>query len=64
VKEGSCFHLAGEDRVGALSDTLDRVAQEGINLQAVDAIALKGQYAAYVWAEEKDIERLARVLKS
>jgi len=64
VKEGSCFHLTGEDRVGALSDTLDRVAQEGINLHAVDAMALAGKYAAYVWAEEKDVERLAKILKS
>ena len=64
MKEGSCFHLTGEDRVGALSDTLDRVAQEGINLHAVDAIALGGKYAAYVWTDEKEVERLAKVLKS
>jgi len=64
VKEGSCFHLIGEDRLGALSDTLDRVAQEGINLHAVDAIALGGKFAAYVWTEEKDVERLAKILKT
>jgi ACT domain-containing protein len=64
MKEGPCFHLTGEDRVGALSDTLDRVAQEGINLHAVDAIALDGKYVAYVWTEEKDVERLAKVLKA
>jgi hypothetical protein len=64
TKEGSCFHLTGEDRVGALSDTLDRVAQEGINLHAVDALSLGGKYTAYVWTDEKDVERLAKVLKT
>lgn len=64
AKAGACFHLTGEDRVGALSDTLDRVAREGINLHAVDAMAISGQYSAYVWVQEKDVDRLGKILKS
>ncbi len=63
AKAGACFHITGEDRVGALSETLDRVAREGINLRAVDAMAVSGQYAAYVWAQEADVERLGKILK-
>ena len=62
-QEGTCFHLEGEDRVGALQETLERVASEGINLHAVDALAIGNRFAAYVWTQEKDVERLAKVLK-
>ncbi len=62
-REGSCFHLTGEDRAGALADTLDRIAQEGINLQAVDAMGFEARYSAYVWCDERDIEKLRMVLK-
>jgi len=63
VREGSCFHLTGEDRAGALADTLDLIAQEGINLYAVDAIGFGTAYSAYVWCDEKDVELLRKVLK-
>ena len=62
-REGSCFHLTGEDRAGALTDTLDRIAQEGINLHAVDAIGFDGRYSAYLWCDEKEVEKLRMVLK-
>ena len=63
ARVGACFYLTGEDRVGALADTLDRVAREGINLHAVDAMAIGGRYSAYVWAQEKDVERLGKILR-
>lgn len=62
-KEGSCFHLIGEDRPGALADTLDLIAQEGINLHAVDAMGFESQYSAYVWCDESEVEKLRKVLK-
>lgn len=63
LKEGSCFHLCGEDRAGALADTLDRIAQEGINLHSVDGMGFESRYSAYVWCDEQDIEKLRQVLK-
>lgn len=62
-REGSCFHLAGEDRPGALADTLDLIAQEGINLHAVDAMGFDSRYSAYVWCDEADVEKLRKILK-
>jgi hypothetical protein len=62
--EGSCFQLTGEDRVGALTDTLDRVAKERVNLRAVDAVAHNGRYTAYIWTEAADTEKVKRLLKS
>lgn len=63
MREGSCFHMTGEDRAGALADTLDRIAQEGINLHAVDAMGFGADYSAYVWCDEGDVEKLRKVLK-
>lgn len=62
-REGSCFRLSGEDRPGALADTLDLIAQEGINLHAVDAMAFEKRYSAYVWCDEDDVEKLRMLLK-
>jgi hypothetical protein len=62
-KEGMCFRLEGQDKVGALLDALERVAREGVNLHAVDALALGGRFAAYIWAQEKDVEKLGKALK-
>jgi hypothetical protein len=62
-REGNCFFLSGEDRAGALADTLDRIAQEGINLHAVDAMGFEGRYSAFVWCDENDVEKLRLVLK-
>lgn len=64
IKEGTCFQVVAEDRVGVLVETLDRVSGEGINLHAVDAIAVGGRCGCYVWPEEKDVERLGKVLKT
>ncbi|MFQ5597972.1 MAG: hypothetical protein ACE5GK_07965 [Nitrospiria bacterium] len=62
-REGSCFHLRGEDRPGALADTLDLIAKEGINLHAVDAMGFDARFSAYVWCNEEDVEKLRKVLK-
>jgi len=62
-QEGNCFHLSGEDRPGALAETLDRIAQEGINLHAVDAMGFEGKFSAYVWCNDEDLEKLRKILK-
>lgn len=62
-QEGTCFHLTGEDRHGALAETLHRIAQEEINLHSVDAMGFETRYSAYVWCDEDDIEKLRKVLK-
>lgn len=63
VREGTCFHLTGADRAGALAETLDRIAQEGVNLQAVDGMGLGDRYSAFIWCDEKDVETIRKILK-
>ena len=63
IKEGTCFHLTGEDRAGALAETLEQIGQEGINLQAVYGMGLGEKYSAYFWCDEKDFESIRKLLK-
>jgi hypothetical protein len=60
--EKTCFVVTGEDRIGVLVDTLDRVAKQGINLQAVDAMGVAGHCGAVLWPQDGDIDKLGKAL--
>lgn len=62
VVEGTCFRLRDKDRMGALVGILDTVAKKGINLHAVDAIAVGGELGCYLWSEERDVETVRELL--
>ncbi len=62
VKEGSCFRYSAEDECGALCETLDQVAADGVNLHALDAISVDGRFAAFFWGEEDQTDALAKTL--
>ncbi len=62
TKEGTCFRFATEDRVGLMADILSRVDKEEVHLQAVESIVVDGRVGCYIWAEEKDVEKLAALL--
>ena len=62
--ESRCYQITGEDTVGALTDSLERIAKEKISLQAVDAIAHNGRFTAVVWPEAKDADTVGKLLKS
>jgi hypothetical protein len=61
VKRG--FVIQGEDRVGAVSRHLDKLATRRINVTAADAVcAGKGRYGMLLWVKQKDYGRAARAL--
>ncbi|MCB0347063.1 MAG: hypothetical protein KDD66_18225, partial [Bdellovibrionales bacterium] len=62
--EGTCFRVSAPDEVGALATMLDSIADAGINLQGVDAVALSGEVACYVWPTENNADKLEELLKS
>lgn len=63
VKQRFAVFMTGPDKLGALVDTLERVAAAGLNIHAFDAVAIGGKYAAYVWAgDDAGREALARLL--
>ena len=57
------FLLQGEDRVGAVAETLGKLAAAKINVTAIDAVcAGGGRYGAILWVLQRDVGRAAKVL--
>ncbi|MGH8745300.1 MAG: hypothetical protein ACREUK_02280 [Burkholderiales bacterium] len=57
------FLVQGDDRVGALTGILAKLAQARIGLVALDAVtAGKYRYGAIFWVKRKDVARTARLL--
>ena len=62
VTEGTTFYLTGADRPGALVEWLDKIAAAGINLQAIEAVGIHGEFGCFIWANPDDHERLKKML--
>ncbi|MEJ2174026.1 MAG: hypothetical protein P8Y76_03720 [bacterium] len=59
------FLVQGDDRVGALTGVLGKLASARISLTALDAtVAGGGRYGAMFWVKKKDVARAARLLKA
>ncbi len=59
----TCFLVEGEDRPGALTDLLQRMAEAKINVTAIDAVcAGAGRYGALFWVKSRDVKKVARAL--
>lgn len=59
------FILQGDDRPGALTGVLAKLAQARISLIALDAVtAGGGRYGAMFWVKKNDVARTARLLKA
>ena len=59
------FLMHGDDRPGALTKTLGKLAQARINLVALDAVmAGKKRFGAIFWVKKQNVARAARILKA
>ena len=59
------FLAQGNDKVGALTQVLGKLAKEKINLVSLQAVtAGKGRYGAMFWVKAKDVARASRLLKA
>ena len=59
----SGFLVQGDDRVGALNETLDKLAGAKINITAMDAISSGGgRYGAIFWVKPLAVSRAAKLL--
>ena len=57
------FLISGEDRVGAVAETHQRLAAAGINVTAIDAVcAGAGRYGAILWVVPRDFTKAAKLL--
>ncbi|MGH7023893.1 MAG: hypothetical protein ACREEB_09915 [Caulobacteraceae bacterium] len=59
------FLAQGNDKVGALTSILDRLARARINLVSLQAVtAGKRRYGAMFWVRAKDVAKASRALKA
>jgi prephenate dehydratase len=64
-KRKTCFMIRGDDRVGALSGTLQKLAAARISVTALDAVtAGKGRFAAVFWVKPQNVARTSRLLRA
>ncbi len=63
TKARTVFLLQGDDRVGAITKSVSKLADKKINVTAVDAVvAGKGRYGAVLWVKQKNVARAAKAL--
>jgi hypothetical protein len=61
--EKRAFLIQGRDRVGAVHRELAKLAREGINVTAVDAVSAGGgRFGMILWVKPRDHARAARAL--
>ena len=57
------FLIQGEDRTGALLDGLQKLADAGIKVTAMDAVVSgDGRYGALLWVKPEDVAKTAKLL--
>ncbi len=57
------FLVQGDDRVGAVSEIMAKVAEAKINITALDAIvAGGGRYGVIFWVKPDDVRKTAKLL--
>lgn len=62
VEEGKTFYLTGAGQPGSLTEWLDKIASAGINLHAIQAVQMHGEFGCFIWADSEDWDALARLL--
>jgi hypothetical protein len=59
------FLLRGDDRVGALTKVLNKLAEANVNVTAVDAVSGgQGRFGAILWVKPDQVGRTSRLLKA
>jgi hypothetical protein len=64
-EQRSGFLVQGKDRVGAITEMTQKLADAGINITALDAItAGEGRFGAIFWIGAADIPKAEKVLEA
>ena len=56
------FLIEGDDRVGAVADTIAKLAEANINVTAAAATAAAGRFGMILWVAPADYEKAAAAL--
>ena len=64
ANERTCFQLSGEDQLGALCGIADALAAAGVNLEAVGMMGMGGLCSGLLWCDEKDLDKVGKLLSA
>jgi hypothetical protein len=57
------FLVKGDQRTGAIAETVAKLSGAGINITALQAVAAgAGRYGAILWVKPRDVNKAAKVL--
>jgi prephenate dehydratase len=62
TEEGRGVFLKGTDTTGALVKTLETIANEGVNIVAIHAIAVSGNFGSFIYVAQADVDKTAAAL--
>lgn len=60
--EGIGFFITGENHTGALNESLEALSNAGINIDAIDAVAVGWQFGSFVRVDASNVEKAASAL--
>jgi hypothetical protein len=61
-EEGKTFYRTGDDKPGALVQSLQRIADAGINIDAIETVGAGPHFGCFLWADEGDWPALQKLL--
>ncbi|MBP2689499.1 MAG: hypothetical protein H6R41_1452 [Deltaproteobacteria bacterium] len=65
VTKKTAFLIQGEDRPGALAGIVSKLADAGVNIIALDAVASGGgRYGAILWVKPAEVRNAAKALRA
>jgi len=62
LEQGTAFFLKGTDTAGALVKTMDALAGAGVNVIAMNAVAVSGKFGSFIWVADADVAKTAAAL--
>ena len=61
-EEGVTIYISGADEGGALVESLELIAQAGVNVHAIQAVTVKGEFGCFIWADAEDWDTISQML--
>lgn len=61
-EEGRTLYLIADDRPGALRLMLQRIADSGANVEAIECTSVGSRFGCFVWADDAHFDTLAQAL--
>jgi hypothetical protein len=63
VTKNAAFLIQGEDRPGVIAEITSKLADEGVNITALNAVAAGGgRYGAILWVKPAEVRKAAKAL--